>query len=372
MVEWAVLEATESVAVGLAIGPSPRRIELPAGYRPAPGVGVTLREGADAMFVSYGPEMLHEALTAAELLAERGVEAAVVAMPWLDRVDPGWLAETFGGVREVLVVEDHAPVGALGDTLRRAFGSLGEPAILRVAGVEGWPACGPPPEAVGTTASTGRRSRIGSRWRCRVAPAREQRAAGVGRRRRPADRANVLRLRERRASGAQGSATGFASRSFSGGRRRGMGRARARRRARSSMPTTCIRRMSRFRSASSPGRPMARRARRLLPARDPLNLRHRFHRERMLPGHRNQLLTRRASGRPASALDRAGDASVAFLATPAPSPARCGADSRPSGRQSCSPTCRCSRRRRSSCSAGGWGGRGAGTWRAGSTRSGRA
>ena len=148
IVEWAVVDASDSVAIRLAIGPSPRRIELPAGYRPAPGVGVTLREGSDAMLVSYGPVMLHETLTAAELLAERGVVAAVVAMPWLDRVDAEWLTETFAGVREVLVVEDHAPVGALGDTLRRAFAALPEPPGLRVAGVEGWPACGTPPEAL--------------------------------------------------------------------------------------------------------------------------------------------------------------------------------------------------------------------------------
>ncbi|HET9286515.1 MAG TPA: transketolase C-terminal domain-containing protein [Gaiella sp.] len=148
VVEWAVLEATESVAIRLAIGPSPRRIELPAGHGLAPGVGSTLREGDDAMLVSYGPVMLHEALTAAELLAERRIETAVVAMPWLDRVDPGWLADTFGGVREVLVVEDHAPVGALGDTLRRGLAGLPEPPALDVAGVEGWPACGTPAEAL--------------------------------------------------------------------------------------------------------------------------------------------------------------------------------------------------------------------------------
>ena len=148
LVEWAVLDADESVAIRLAIGPSPRRIELPEGYAPAAGVGVTLREGADAMLVSYGPVMLHEALTAAELLAERGIEAAVVAMPWLDRVDPEWLAATFTGVREVLVVEDHAPVGALGDTLRRAVAALPEPPAIQVAGVEGWPACGTPVEAL--------------------------------------------------------------------------------------------------------------------------------------------------------------------------------------------------------------------------------
>ena len=148
LVEWAVLDADESVAIRLAIGPSPRRIELPEGYAPAAGVGVTLREGTDAMLVSYGPVMLHEALTAAELLEQRGIDAAVVAMPWLDRVDPDWLAATFTGVREVLVVEDHAPVGALGDTLRRAFATLPEPPALRVAGVEGWPACGTPVEAL--------------------------------------------------------------------------------------------------------------------------------------------------------------------------------------------------------------------------------
>jgi transketolase len=148
MVEWAVIDAEESVAIRLAIGASPRRIELPDGVRVQPGVGATLREGADAMLVSYGPVMLHEALTAAELLQERGIETAVVALPWLNRVDPAWLAETFAGVREVHVVEDHAPVGGLGDTLRRALASLPEPPVVSVAGVEGWPACGTPVEAL--------------------------------------------------------------------------------------------------------------------------------------------------------------------------------------------------------------------------------
>ena len=148
LLEWAVLDAPESVALRLAIGPSPRRIELPVGHRPAPGVGVTLREGTDAVLVSYGPVMLHEALTAAELLAADGIAAGVVGMPWLDRVDPAWLADALGGVREVLVVEDHAPVGALGDTLRRALATFPDPPALDVAGVEGWPACGTPPEAL--------------------------------------------------------------------------------------------------------------------------------------------------------------------------------------------------------------------------------
>ena len=148
VVEWAVLEAEESVAIRLAIGPSPRKIELPVEYGVEPGVGVTLRDGTDAMLVSYGPVMLHEALTAATLLAERAIAAAVVAMPWLNRIDEDWLGDTFNGVRELLVVEDHAPVGALGDALRRAVATLPEPPTVSVAGVEGWPACGTPVEAL--------------------------------------------------------------------------------------------------------------------------------------------------------------------------------------------------------------------------------
>ena len=88
--------------------------------------------------------MLHEALRASELLAARGVEIAVVNMPWLNRVDRNWLSELAAPFQEVLVLEDHAPVGALGDLLRREL----EGRQITVFGVEGWPACGTPQEAL--------------------------------------------------------------------------------------------------------------------------------------------------------------------------------------------------------------------------------
>src|SRR5581483_10446529 len=142
LVGWAVERATDSVAVRLAIGPSPRRIELPV-EAPVVGRGTLLREGSHALVFAYGPVMLHEALKAADALRARGVALAVVNMPWLNRVDSGWLAETVAGLEHVFVVEDHAPVGALGDSLRRA---LQRP--VTVYGVEGWPACGTPAEAL--------------------------------------------------------------------------------------------------------------------------------------------------------------------------------------------------------------------------------
>ena len=140
LLHWAVEDAPGNVAVRLTIGPSPRRVELP-GTEVVPGRGTVLHEGTDALLFAYGPVMLHEALTAAEALAGR---IQVVNMPWLNRVDAQWLSELVEPFGELFVVEDHAPVGALGDTLRRALDGR----AVTVFGVEGWPACGTPLEAL--------------------------------------------------------------------------------------------------------------------------------------------------------------------------------------------------------------------------------
>jgi transketolase len=144
LLRWAVDDAAETVALRVAIGPSPRRLELPA-HVTGVGRGSVLRDGTDAVLVSYGPVMLHEALVAAELLSERGeLSLRVVAMPWLNRVDEEWLAAEVASFDHVLVLEDHAPVGGLGDALRAALPGR----AVTVLGVEGWPACGTPSEAL--------------------------------------------------------------------------------------------------------------------------------------------------------------------------------------------------------------------------------
>jgi transketolase len=150
LLRWAVETAPASVAMRLAIGPSPRRIELPEQATVTPGRGSRLVDGDDALLIGYGPVLLHELLTASETLRARGVRAAVVAMPWLNVVDPDWLADVVAAHRHVVVVEDHAPVGALGDTLRRALAAAGldQGRTVEVLGVQGWPACGTPPEAL--------------------------------------------------------------------------------------------------------------------------------------------------------------------------------------------------------------------------------
>jgi transketolase len=148
--EYGVNQAAENCVLRLIIGPSPRLIALPEAYRLQFGRGVPLTEGRDAVMFAYGPVMLHEALLASELLKEQGFGLRVVNMPWLNRVDDQWLAEVLEPCRAIFVLEDHAPVGGLGDHLLNHLvkqNLLADRAFEKFA-VEGYPACGTPAQVL--------------------------------------------------------------------------------------------------------------------------------------------------------------------------------------------------------------------------------
>ncbi len=134
----------------LAIGPSPRSIVLPARYAFVPGRGAVLTEGGDTVVLAYGPVLLHEALVAAETMAARGSGLTVVDHPWLNRVDADWLAALVRPYRRVCVVDDHAPVGGLGDRVARVMAEHGlmEGREFLALGVDRYPACGAPGEVL--------------------------------------------------------------------------------------------------------------------------------------------------------------------------------------------------------------------------------
>jgi transketolase len=149
-VDFCVNRTRESCVLRLIIGPSPRVIELPKDYTLTLGRGVTLAEGEDAVLFGYGPVMLHEALLASELLAEQGIGLKVVNMPWLNRIDQQWLQAVVGDLKRIFVIEDHAPVGGLGDYLLNALSdaALLDERRVRKLSVEGYPACGTPPQVL--------------------------------------------------------------------------------------------------------------------------------------------------------------------------------------------------------------------------------
>ena len=74
--------------------------------RSCPGAARSLREGGDALIVDHRPGDGSQAWAAAERLAEQGVDAGVVALPWLRGVDGEWLREVAGGA-PVFCIDNH-------------------------------------------------------------------------------------------------------------------------------------------------------------------------------------------------------------------------------------------------------------------------
>ena len=150
LLEYSVQESEVNCALRLAIGMSPRKIDLPADYKVARGRGCVLHEGKDAVLVAYGPTMLNEALGAAEKLAEKNVGIKVINMPWLNHIDYGWWRSETDGCGPVMVMENHSRFGGLGSAILMAQSDQGDadaPAIY-IRGVDDYPACGTPSEVL--------------------------------------------------------------------------------------------------------------------------------------------------------------------------------------------------------------------------------
>jgi transketolase len=148
--EWCVDEARENCMIRLVISPSPRTITLPENYEFSLGRGAVLKEGKHAVLFAYGPVMLNEALTAAEMLAEQKFSLRVVNLPWLNRIDDKWLAETVGDCKIIFALDNHSEYGGLGDYLLNALmlsSKLRGKKLIKFA-IEEYPACGTPLESL--------------------------------------------------------------------------------------------------------------------------------------------------------------------------------------------------------------------------------
>ena len=118
---------------------------LPENYRPAPGIGVELRPGKDAVVIGYGPVLLPQAWKAADILRERhGLDVAIVNLPWLSRVDADWLRRTIAGRRAVFTLDNHLVNGGQGRMIAAAIAELAldRAPLVRRFGLKDFPVCG--------------------------------------------------------------------------------------------------------------------------------------------------------------------------------------------------------------------------------------
>ena len=150
LTNWAAEDSKENVAIRLSIGPSPRITDFPTDWTLDFGRWTTLNKGEKVLLLAYGPVMIHEALTASEILNDDGVSISVASMPWLNRFDLEWIAKEMNNYDDIFVLEDHGVFGGLGDHL---FSALNNSNLLigknfTKFGIKEFPKCGTPPEVL--------------------------------------------------------------------------------------------------------------------------------------------------------------------------------------------------------------------------------
>lgn len=108
------------------------------------GKGVRLREGSDVAIVASGATV-EQSLGAAELLAEHGIDAAVVNIHTIQPIDADLLENVARTCGRVVTVEDHVPAGGLGGAVCESLAERCPVPVLRI-GVRGFGESGDPKE----------------------------------------------------------------------------------------------------------------------------------------------------------------------------------------------------------------------------------
>ena len=89
------------------------------------GKAIRLREGQDVLVLATGT-MVAESIKASKLLAEQGVETAVVDVHTVKPLDPDIIEEACSsGHRIVVTVEEHSIIGGLGSAIACAMAAHG-------------------------------------------------------------------------------------------------------------------------------------------------------------------------------------------------------------------------------------------------------
>jgi transketolase len=104
-----------------------------------------VRDGEDLTLVGAGVT-LHEALKAADQLAEEGVQARVIDLYSIKPVDVETLGRAAAETGAIVTAEDHWPEGGLGDAVLGALAEGDELCLVRKLGVRSMPGSGKPAE----------------------------------------------------------------------------------------------------------------------------------------------------------------------------------------------------------------------------------
>lgn len=104
----------------------------PPDYQFRFGKGVVLRPGKDLTIMGTGG-VVKNTLKAADLLAQKGIQAEVVNIHTIKPIDRELIARAASGHGKIVTVEDHGITGGLGSAVSEVVAELGRGRVKRVA-----------------------------------------------------------------------------------------------------------------------------------------------------------------------------------------------------------------------------------------------
>ncbi|MBY0493443.1 MAG: transketolase [Cyanobacteria bacterium] len=140
-IRWAVEKNPDSTYLRFVNVPIDLPYSMPADYSLHVGRGVTLRNGTDVAIIGYGTILLTNAWKAADELAKQGISAAVIDLPWLNRIDDEWV-KTLGAFGHIVTLDNHYLEYGQGVMIGAALARTGVRSQLSPIGLKEIPACG--------------------------------------------------------------------------------------------------------------------------------------------------------------------------------------------------------------------------------------
>ncbi len=144
LLDWSINEASGSSYIRLMSLPWDVPYQLPQGYQPVEGHGVTLVDGEDITIIAYGPVLLSAAVRATDMLKKnKGISVKVINLPWLNYVDSGWFKAAVGNCKHLFCLDNHYMIGGQGDIIARKISQFGcDNAKITYLGIEDVPPSG--------------------------------------------------------------------------------------------------------------------------------------------------------------------------------------------------------------------------------------
>src|SRR5437764_3431519 len=104
---------------------------LPESYALHVGRGAVLRGGDDVALIGYGPLLMTNAWRAADDLAAHGISAAVIDLPWLNRIDEDWVSSALRRFSAIVTLDNHYVTLGQGVMIAAAIARTGVRADVR-------------------------------------------------------------------------------------------------------------------------------------------------------------------------------------------------------------------------------------------------